>query len=83
MLITLSLSVIVQQDTCPLNAVIRAVCMFGLQVEEIHKGLSALREMVSNLENKQKTVLGVALPEDSELVPPGHDQPGHDQASTC
>ncbi|XP_075891055.1 syntaxin-4 [Nelusetta ayraudi] len=39
--------------------------VFLKKVEEIHKGLSLLREMVSNLENKQKTVLGVALPEDS------------------
>ncbi|CAG00636.1 unnamed protein product, partial [Tetraodon nigroviridis] len=33
-------------------------------VQEIHEGLNALRRMVSDLENKQKTVLGVALPED-------------------
>lgn len=36
------------------------------QVKEIHEGLHSLRRMVSELENKQKTVLGVALPEESE-----------------
>ncbi|XP_003961123.1 syntaxin-4 [Takifugu rubripes] len=38
---------------------------FFKKVQEIHEGLYALRQMVSALENKQKTVLGVALPEDS------------------
>ncbi|TNN03334.1 syntaxin-4 [Takifugu flavidus] len=38
---------------------------FFKKVQEIHEGLFALRQMVSDLENKQKTVLGVALPEDS------------------
>lgn len=38
------------------------------QVQEIHEGLHNLRRMVSELENKQKTVLGVALPEESECV---------------
>uniref|UniRef100_H3CXJ6 Syntaxin 4 n=1 Tax=Tetraodon nigroviridis TaxID=99883 RepID=H3CXJ6_TETNG len=37
---------------------------FFRKVQEIHEGLNALRRMVSDLENKQKTVLGVALPED-------------------
>ncbi|TMS22061.1 Syntaxin-4 [Larimichthys crocea] len=34
-------------------------------VHEIHEGLHNLRRMVSDLETKQKTVLGVALPEES------------------
>nr|ACO35366.1 syntaxin 4 [Lateolabrax japonicus] len=38
---------------------------FFKKVQEIHEGLSMLKKMVSDLENKQKTVLGVALPEDS------------------
>ncbi|KAA8581239.1 hypothetical protein FQN60_002820 [Etheostoma spectabile] len=37
-------------------------------VQEIHEGLQSLKKMVSNLENKQRTVLGVALPEESKLV---------------
>ncbi|XP_042364478.1 syntaxin-4 [Plectropomus leopardus] len=37
---------------------------FFKKVQEIHEGLQSLRRMVSNLENKQKTVLGVALPEE-------------------
>lgn len=40
--------------------------LFLLQVQEIHEGLNTLKRMVSDLENKQKTVLGVALPEDSK-----------------
>ncbi|XP_070708483.1 syntaxin-4 [Pempheris klunzingeri] len=38
---------------------------FFRKVQEIHEGLHDLKRMVSDLENKQKTVLGVALPEDS------------------
>lgn len=38
---------------------------FFRKVQEIHEGLNTLKRMVSDLENKQKTVLGVALPEDS------------------
>ncbi|XP_017291984.1 syntaxin-4 [Kryptolebias marmoratus] len=38
---------------------------FFKKVQEIHEGLESLKKMVSDLENKQKTVLGVALPEDS------------------
>ncbi|XP_047465662.1 syntaxin-4 [Mugil cephalus] len=38
---------------------------FFKKVQEIHEGLQSLKRMVSDLENKQKTVLGVALPEDS------------------
>uniref|UniRef100_A0A3Q3K1G9 t-SNARE coiled-coil homology domain-containing protein n=1 Tax=Monopterus albus TaxID=43700 RepID=A0A3Q3K1G9_MONAL len=38
---------------------------FFKRVQEIHEGLHSLRKMVSDLENKQKTVLGVALPEES------------------
>ncbi|XP_068592925.1 syntaxin-4 [Cebidichthys violaceus] len=38
---------------------------FLKKVQEIHEGLQSLKGMVSNLENKQKTVLGVALPEES------------------
>lgn len=38
---------------------------FFKKVQEIHEGLQSLKSMVSNLENKQKTVLGVALPEES------------------
>lgn len=38
---------------------------FFKKVKEIHEGLQSLKRMVSDLENKQKTVLGVALPEDS------------------
>ncbi|XP_041819358.1 syntaxin-4 [Chelmon rostratus] len=38
---------------------------FFKKVQEIHEGLHNLRRMVSELENKQKTVLGVALPEES------------------
>ncbi|KAM7370422.1 hypothetical protein PAMP_009974 [Pampus punctatissimus] len=38
---------------------------FFKKVQEIHEGLQNLKGMVSDLENKQKTVLGVALPEDS------------------
>ncbi|XP_054455344.1 syntaxin-4 [Anoplopoma fimbria] len=37
---------------------------FFKKVQEIHEGLQSLKRMVSNLENKQKTVLGVALPEE-------------------
>lgn len=43
------------------------------QAQEIHEGLQNLKRMVSNLENKQKTVLGVALPEESECVHLGPD----------
>ncbi|KAK5620432.1 hypothetical protein CRENBAI_024298 [Crenichthys baileyi] len=35
------------------------------KVKEIHEGLRTLKRMVADLENKQKTVLGVALPEES------------------
>ncbi|XP_029977361.1 syntaxin-4 [Sphaeramia orbicularis] len=38
---------------------------FFRKAQEIHEGLQNLKRMVSDLENKQKTVLGVALPEDS------------------
>ncbi|XP_028989625.1 syntaxin-4 [Betta splendens] len=38
---------------------------FFKKVKEIHEGLHSLKKMVSDLENKQKTVLGVALPEES------------------
>ncbi|KAK1793711.1 hypothetical protein P4O66_001451 [Electrophorus voltai] len=38
---------------------------FFRKVQEIREGLEALKKKVSELENKQKTVLGVALPEDS------------------
>ncbi|KAM6898693.1 syntaxin-4 [Lycodopsis pacificus] len=38
---------------------------FFKKVREIHEGLQSLKAMVSKLENKQKTVLGVALPEES------------------
>uniref|UniRef100_A0A8C7XL15 Syntaxin 4 n=1 Tax=Oryzias sinensis TaxID=183150 RepID=A0A8C7XL15_9TELE len=38
---------------------------FFKKVQEIHEGLLNLKRMVSELENKQKTVLGVALPEES------------------
>ncbi|XP_013870230.1 syntaxin-4 [Austrofundulus limnaeus] len=38
---------------------------FFKKVQEIHEGLESLKKMVSDLENKQKTVLGVALPEES------------------
>ncbi|XP_072312962.1 syntaxin-4 isoform X1 [Eucyclogobius newberryi] len=38
---------------------------FFKKVQEIHEGLQRLKRMVSDLENKQKTVLGVAFPEDS------------------
>ncbi|KAF3704104.1 Syntaxin-4 [Channa argus] len=38
---------------------------FFQKVHEIHEGLEKLKRMVSELENKQKTVLGVALPEES------------------
>ncbi|KAM9715775.1 syntaxin-4 [Menidia menidia] len=38
---------------------------FLRKVQEIHEGLQSLKRMVSELENKQRTVLGVALPEDS------------------
>lgn len=41
-------------------------------MQEIHEGLNSLRRMVSELENKQKTVLGVALPEEGEDVHLGH-----------
>ncbi|XP_073345877.1 syntaxin-4 [Pagrus major] len=39
--------------------------VFFRKVYEIHEGLNNLKRMVSDLENKQKTVLGVALPEES------------------
>lgn len=38
---------------------------FLRKVKEIQEGLEALRKKVSDLENKQKTLLGVALPEES------------------
>ncbi|XP_051530795.1 syntaxin-4-like isoform X2 [Myxocyprinus asiaticus] len=38
---------------------------FFKKVQEIREGLVTLKKKVSELENKQKTVLGVALPEDS------------------
>ncbi|XP_078146950.1 syntaxin-4 isoform X1 [Centroberyx gerrardi] len=37
---------------------------FFRKVQEIREGLETLKKKVSDLENKQKTVLGVALPED-------------------
>ncbi|XP_037133849.1 syntaxin-4 [Syngnathus acus] len=37
---------------------------FLKKVQEIHEGLFSLKRMVCDLENKQKTVLGVALPEE-------------------
>ncbi|XP_051958481.1 syntaxin-4 [Xyrauchen texanus] len=37
---------------------------FFKKVQEIREGLQTLKKKVSELENKQKTVLGVALPED-------------------
>lgn len=39
-----------------------------LKAREIQEGLHSLRKMVSDLENKQKTVLGVALPVESKCV---------------
>ncbi|KAM3591921.1 uncharacterized protein V6R79_009491 [Siganus canaliculatus] len=39
---------------------------FFKRVHEIHEGLHSLRGMVSDLENKQKTVLGEALPDESK-----------------
>ncbi|KAM4623420.1 syntaxin-4 [Polymixia lowei] len=38
---------------------------FFKKVQDIREGLEAVKKKVSDLENKQKTVLGVALPEDS------------------
>ncbi|XP_076007900.1 syntaxin-4 [Genypterus blacodes] len=38
---------------------------FFKKAQEIHEGLQSLKKTVSELENKQKTVLGVALPEES------------------
>ncbi|XP_041671143.1 syntaxin-4 [Cheilinus undulatus] len=38
---------------------------FLKKMQEIHEGLNNLKRLVSDLENKQKTVLGVALPEES------------------
>ncbi|XP_037320494.2 syntaxin-4 [Pungitius pungitius] len=38
---------------------------FFKKVQEIHEGLQSLKQMVSKLENIQKTVLGVPVPEDS------------------
>ncbi|KAG1935993.1 syntaxin-4 [Pimephales promelas] len=38
---------------------------FFKKVQEIREGLETIKKKVSELENKQKTVLGVALPEDS------------------
>ncbi|XP_066521228.1 syntaxin-4 [Hoplias malabaricus] len=38
---------------------------FFRKVQEIREGLEMLKKKVSELENKQKTVLGVALPDDS------------------
>lgn len=38
---------------------------FLKKMQDIHEGLNSLKRMVSELENKQKTVLGVALPEES------------------
>ncbi|XP_035001600.1 syntaxin-4 isoform X1 [Hippoglossus stenolepis] len=38
---------------------------FFKKVQEIHEGLQSLRRIVSELENKQKTVLGEALPMES------------------
>lgn len=38
---------------------------FFKKAQEIHEGLQSLKRMVSDLENKQKAVLGVALPEES------------------
>ncbi|XP_077482137.1 syntaxin-4 [Stigmatopora argus] len=37
---------------------------FFKKVQEIHEGLYSLKRMVGDLENKQKTVLAVALPEE-------------------
>lgn len=37
---------------------------FFRKVQEIHEGLQQLKRMVSDLENKQKTVLGEALPKE-------------------
>lgn len=42
--------------------------MYPSQVQDIHEGLNTLRRMVGDLENKQKTVLGVALPEEGESL---------------
>ncbi|XP_030629965.1 syntaxin-4 [Chanos chanos] len=38
---------------------------FFRKVQEVREGLETLKKKVSDLENKQKTVLGVPLPEDS------------------
>ncbi|XP_031417401.1 syntaxin-4 [Clupea harengus] len=38
---------------------------FFKKVQEVREGLETLRKKVSDLETKQKTILGVALPEDS------------------
>ncbi|KAG5262598.1 hypothetical protein AALO_G00276800 [Alosa alosa] len=38
---------------------------FFKKVQEVREGLEALKKKVSELETKQKTILGVALPEDS------------------
>ena len=63
------------------------------QVQEIHEGLNTLRKMVSDLENKQKTVMGVALPEDGKsCLPPAEEfysnsrpglRGGQKQSSAC
>lgn len=44
------------------------LCFLLAKAREIQEGLHSLRKMVSDLENKQKTVLGVALPVESECV---------------
>lgn len=41
-------------------------------MHEIHEELQKLKKKVSDLENKQKTVLGVALPEESTFVHLSH-----------
>ncbi|KTF74242.1 hypothetical protein cypCar_00047400 [Cyprinus carpio] len=41
---------------------------FFKKVQEIREGLETIKKKMSELENKQKTVLGVALPEESELL---------------
>lgn len=67
--------------------------LFLFEVQEIHEGLNTLRQMVSDLENKQKTVLGVALPEDGKsCLPTALDfyscsrtwlKGGREQSSAC
>lgn len=65
-MLSLSRLICVKNSVSSQGYLFEATLLKTLQVKEIREGLVLLKKKVSDLENKQKTVLVVALPEDSK-----------------